>query len=116
MRTPVSPEHESTQARAAEAGTHPTAACHAGSRKSRMTAPEPASNGIPLYADEAKQPSETKAADEEPIEFNSQRDNMYSTKVTLGGDRLRRYFPDVTMTPMANCRKHLFCAGGTPPA
>ena len=64
------------------------------------TAPEPASNGIALNADEKKQDEPKTAADEEPIEHNSQRDNMYATKVTLGGDRLRRYFPDVTMTPM----------------
>ena len=25
---------------------------------------------------------------------------MYATKVTLGGDRLRRYFPDVSMKPI----------------
>ena len=63
-------------------------------------APEPASNVIPLNAD-GKKPDEPKAAaDEEPIEHNSQRDNMYATKVTLGGDRLRRYFPDVSMTPL----------------
>lgn len=64
------------------------------------TAPESASNVIPLNADEKKQDEPKTAADEEPIEHNSQRDNMYATKVTLGGDRLRRYFPDVTMTPM----------------
>ena len=64
------------------------------------TALEPASNVIPLNADEKKQDEPKAAADEEPIEHNSQRDNMYATKVTLGGDRLRRYFPDVTMTPM----------------
>ena len=64
------------------------------------TAPESASNIIPLNADEKKQDEPKTAADEEPIEHNSQRDNMYATKVTLGGDRLRRYFPDVTMTPM----------------
>ena len=64
------------------------------------TAPEAASNVIPLNADEKKQDEPKTAADEEPIEHNSQRDNMYATKVTLGGDRLRRYFPDVTMTPM----------------
>ena len=63
-------------------------------------APESASNVIPLNADEKKQDEPKTAADEEPIEHNSQRDNMYATKVTLGGDRLRRYFPDVTMTPM----------------
>lgn len=61
--------------------------------------PEVVSNVIPLSA-ENKQPSESKAADEEPIEFNSQRDNMYATKVTLGGDRLRKYFPDVSMKPI----------------
>lgn len=41
------------------------------------------------------------APDEEPIAHNSMRDNLYSTKVTLGGDRLRKYFPDTTMTPAA---------------
>ena len=64
------------------------------------TAPKPASNVIPLNAGEKKPDEPKAAADEEPIEHNSQRDNMYATKVTLGGDRLRRYFPDVTMTPM----------------
>ncbi|MFQ9825356.1 MAG: ParB/RepB/Spo0J family partition protein [Oscillospiraceae bacterium] len=62
-------------------------------------APAQADNVIPLHT-ESKQPSESKAADEEPIEFNSQRDNMYATKVTLGGDRLRKYFPDVSMKPI----------------
>ena len=63
------------------------------------TAPAPDSNVV-LISAESKQPSESKAADEEPIEFNSQRDNMYATKVTLGGDRLRKYFPDVSMKPI----------------
>ncbi len=62
-------------------------------------APEMGGSVIPLHT-ESKQPSESKAADEEPIEFNSQRDNMYATKVTLGGDRLRKYFPDVSMKPI----------------
>lgn len=62
-------------------------------------APEAGGNVIPLHT-ESKQPEEPKAADEEPIEFNSQRDNMYATKVTLGGDRLRKYFPDVSMKPI----------------
>lgn len=60
-------------------------------------APAQADNVIPLHT-ESKQPSESKA-DEEPIAHNSQRDSMYSTKVVLGGDRLRKYFPDVSMTP-----------------
>ena len=61
------------------------------------TAPTSASNVIPIST-ESKQPGESKA-DEEPIAHNSQRDSMYSTKVVLGGDRLRKYFPDVSMTP-----------------
>lgn len=61
------------------------------------TAPTSASNVIQISA-ESKQPGDSKA-DEEPIAHNSQRDSMYSTKVVLGGDRLRKYFPDVSMTP-----------------
>lgn len=64
------------------------------------TAPEPAINVIPIST-ESKQPGESKAADDEPIEFNSPRENLYSLKITLGGDRLRRYFPDVTMPALA---------------
>ena len=64
------------------------------------TAPTSASNVIPISA-ESKQPGDSKAADDEPIEFNSPRENLYSLKITLGGDRLRRYFPDVTMPALA---------------
>lgn len=64
------------------------------------TAPTSASNVIPISA-ESKQPGNSKAADDEPIEFNSPRENLYSLKITLGGDRLRRYFPDVTMPALA---------------
>ena len=64
------------------------------------TAPTSASNVIPISA-ESKQPGDSKAADGEPIEFNSPRENLYSLKITLGGDRLRRYFPDVTMPALA---------------
>lgn len=64
------------------------------------TAPTSASNVIPISA-ESKQPGDSKAADDEPIEFNSPRENLYSLKITLGGDRLRRYFPDVTMPTLA---------------
>ena len=60
---------------------------------------KPDNNVIPLST-ENRQPSESRVAEEDPIEFNSQRDNMYATKVTLGGDRLRRYFPDVNMKPI----------------
>ena len=61
----------------------------------------PAQNDPTASPPEADAPQETKAAEEEPIEFNSQRDNMYATKVTLGGDRLRKYFPDTSMPPLA---------------
>lgn len=64
------------------------------------TAPTSASNVIPISA-ESKQPGDSKAADDEPIEFNSPRENLYSLKITLGGDRLRRYFPDVTLPALA---------------
>lgn len=64
------------------------------------TAPTSASNVIPISA-ESKQPGDSKVADDEPIEFNSPRENLYSLKITLGGDRLRRYFPDVTMPALA---------------
>lgn len=85
---PEPPKHENTpQSPAAQPAEKPE------------EAPETGGNVISLHT-ENKQPSEPKAADEEPIEFNSQRDNMYATKVTLGGDRLRRYFPDVSMKPI----------------
>ena len=61
----------------------------------------PAQNVPAAAPPEADAPQETKASKEEPIEFNSQRDNMYATKVTLGGDRLRKYFPDTSMPPLA---------------
>ena len=46
------------------------------------TAPTSASNVIPISA-ESKQPGDSKAADDEPIEFNSPRENLYSLKITL---------------------------------
>ena len=64
------------------------------------TAPTSASNVIPISA-ENKQPNKSKAADGEPIESNTPRESMQSLKIMLGGDRLRRYFPDVTMSAMA---------------
>lgn len=37
----------------------------------------------------------------EPVKTNEgqDRENSYSTKIVLSGDRLRKYFPDVSMTP-----------------
>lgn len=63
-------------------------------------APAPVNNVIPISA-ENKQPNKSKAADDEPIESNTPRESMQSLKIMLGGDRLRRYFPDVTMSAMA---------------
>lgn len=63
-------------------------------------ASEPVSNVIPISA-ENKQPNKSKAADGEPVESNTLRESMQSLKIMLGGDRLRRYFPDVTMSAMA---------------
>ena len=86
---PESPKQESTpQPPAAQTTEKPE------------TAPEPVNNVISISA-ESKQLGESKAADDEPIEFNSPRENLYSLKITLGGDRLRRYFPDVTMPALA---------------
>ena len=86
---PEPPKHENTpQPPAAQPAEKPE------------TAPTSASNVIPISA-ESKQPGDSKAADDEPIEFNSPRENLYSLKITLGGDRLRRYFPDVTMPALA---------------
>ena len=62
--------------------------------------PAPVNNVIPISA-ENKQPNKSKAADDEPIESNTPRESMQSLKIMLGGDRLRRYFPDVTMSAMA---------------
>ena len=64
------------------------------------TAPAPVNNVIPISA-ENKQPNKSKAADDEPVESNTPRESMQSLKIMLGGDRLRRYFPDVTMSAMA---------------
>jgi hypothetical protein len=39
-----------------------------------------------------------------PIEVpktEQDKENSYETKIVLRGDRLRKYFPDVSMTPLA---------------
>lgn len=81
-----------------------------------VPSPQPAPAATDLPPKEAQTPVQTtpsaqsvnekpddpvKSAGDDPIQYNSQRDNLYTTKVTLGGDRLRKYFPDVTMTPAA---------------
>ena len=54
----------------------------------------PASQTPPAQAAAAPIPTET------PKEAQD-RENSYETKVILRGDRLRKYFPDVSMTPLA---------------
>ena len=39
------------------------------------------------------------AAREKPESGAQDRENSYETKIVLRGDRLRTYFPDVSMTP-----------------
>ena len=39
------------------------------------------------------------AAPEKPESGAQDRENSYETKIVLRGDRLRKYFPDVSMTP-----------------
>lgn len=39
------------------------------------------------------------AAEKMPEPKEKDRENNYTTKVILTGDRLRKYFPDVSMTP-----------------
>ena len=54
----------------------------------------PASQTPPAQAAAAPTPTEA------PKEAQD-RENSYETKVILRGDRLRKYFPDVSMTPLA---------------
>lgn len=53
-----------------------------------QTTPVPTVNAPPAPA-----PAEAKEAQD--------RENSYETKIILRGDRLRKYFPDVSMTPLA---------------
>ena len=46
------------------------------------------------------EPPAPAAPDEAPKEAQD-RENSYETKIVLRGDRLRKYFPDVSMTPLA---------------
>lgn len=52
----------------------------------------PAASPVPASSMAQKAPEAVKA---EPVD----RENTYETKIILRGDRLRKYFPDVSMTP-----------------
>ncbi len=75
-------------------GTAPTAPAQA--------SPAPAAPAVPtsptVTAPSSAPPAaETVKAAAEPQD----RENSYETKIVLRGDRLRKYFPDVSMTPLA---------------
>lgn len=63
----------------------------------------PKSPDIPKAELPAKAPTSEKtaepAAEKTPEPKERDRENIYTTKIVLTGDRLRKYFPDVSMTP-----------------
>jgi ParB/RepB/Spo0J family partition protein len=58
----------------------------------------PATQTTPTQANNT--PPVSAAPEEAPKEAQD-RENSYETKIVLRGDRLRKYFPDVSMTPLA---------------
>ena len=63
-----------------------------------VPAPEAQPTAAPTVAPTEAQP--TAKPIEAPKEAQD-RENSYETKIVLRGDRLRKYFPDVSMTPLA---------------
>lgn len=71
--------------------------------------PFPAANTAPAQNTEPAAPGQdampaapmqaAPAAPEKPESGAQDRENSYETKIVLRGDRLRKYFPDVSMTP-----------------
>ena len=71
--------------------------------------PFPAANTAPAQNTEPAAPGQNAmpaapmqaapAAPEKPESVAQDRENSYETKIVLRGDRLRKYFPDVSMTP-----------------
>ena len=92
---PAAPGQEATPAQSAPATpSQPTSA----PTQPTITAPTvesaPAAQTPPAQTAAAPTPTET------PKEAQD-RENSYETKIVLRGDRLRKYFPDVSMTPLA---------------
>ena len=64
------------------------------------TAPTPPAPAEAAPAAPQAEPPAPAAPGEAPKEAQD-RENSYETKIVLRGDRLRKYFPDVSMTPLA---------------
>ena len=89
---PAAPSQEAIPAPPAPAApAQPTAATPTvESAPATQTSPAQANNTPPVSAAPAEAPKEAQ-----------DRENSYETKIILRGDRLRKYFPDVSMTPLA---------------
>ena len=89
---PAAPVQEAIPAPPAPAApAQPTAATPTvESAPAAQTSPAQANNTPPVSAAPAEAPKEAQ-----------DRENSYETKIILRGDRLRKYFPDVSMTPLA---------------
>ena len=60
--------------------------------------PFPSAPAVPTSPTQAT-PTATPAAPEKSESAAQDRENSYETRIILRGDRLRKYFPDVSMTP-----------------
>ena len=58
-------------------------------------------NAAPVSPAQATPPAPAAADPVKSSEGAQDRENSYETKIVLRGDRLRKYFPDVSMTPLA---------------
>ena len=89
---PAAPGQEATPAQSAPAVPvqHTAATPTVESSSASQTPPAQAINTPPVSAAPAEAPKEAQ-----------DRENSYETKIVLRGDRLRKYFPDVSMTPLA---------------
>ena len=61
----------------------------------------PVQNAAPVSPAQATPPAPAAADPVKSSEGAQDRENSYETKIVLRGDRLRKYFPDVSMTPLA---------------
>ena len=92
---PAAPGQEATPAQPAPATpTQPTSSPAQPTAAAPTVESAPAAQTTPAQAAAAPTPAEA------PKEAQD-RENSYETKVILRGDRLRKYFPDVSMTPLA---------------
>ena len=61
----------------------------------------PVQNAAPVPQAQAASTAPAAADPGKSSESAQDRENSYETKIVLRGDRLRKYFPDVSMTPLA---------------